>query len=204
MKQAVRYGYDAAGRLVCVVDADGSVSTYDYDDRDQMVSIIESGVLVTNRYDDAGRCVHQDLRIQEKGPDGGIVERHEAFSFVYTTDRTGRIRATDVIRPDGRRRRVTYDVTGRLDQRLRRTGKESCDRNRVTERQDITNALQRVTVWCGPNQQVRVSTPLATDDPRRVARITDVNPYESQQALRARLQEQCESVLKSFDRGSRR
>jgi YD repeat-containing protein len=201
-RQEVRYTYDAAGRLVRVVQADGAVSTYEYDDRDQMVSIIEPGLFVTNRYDDAGRCVRQDVRTQEQAPDKTMAERHDVFLFSYMTDTAGRIRATDVIRPDGQRRRVTYDATGYSTSDSETQGKGAAI-GIAYERQDGTNALERVTVWCGPNQQVRVSTTLAADDPRQVARTTDLNPYESQQALRALLQERCGSVLKSF-RGSRR
>jgi YD repeat-containing protein len=203
-RQEVRYQYDVGGRLVRVVGADGGVSTYGYDDRDQMVDIREPGVSVTNRYDAAGRCVHQDLRIQERGPANTMVERHDKFSFSYTTDTTGRIRVAEVVEPDGEIRRVMYDVTGYVTSDSSVEQGKSTSTGIVYERNDGTNTLQRVTVWCGPKQQVRVSIPLNTNDPRQLARTNDLNPDASLEALHALLQERCDSVLDSLGRGSRR
>lgn len=193
LDQQVHYGYDARGRLVRVVSADGSISTYSYDDRDQMITANEPGVRVENEYDAEGRCVRQQVRIEDRQPDGTITDRHQEFRFSYTTDKSGRIVAAEVDRPGLQHRRVTYNASGYVtSDSLAQGGATS---KAAYERHGETQLLQRVTVSCGPRQQVQVSRRLEPDTGGRLVGAVDLNPTDALRDLNSTLQRRCAEVL---------
>ncbi|MGH9387097.1 MAG: hypothetical protein ACRD2N_22745, partial [Vicinamibacterales bacterium] len=93
----VRYGYDAAGRLVSTASGD-SVVEYSYNYRD-LASINVSGrPILRIEYDDNRRVSHLALA------DG----RHYRFDFVISA-RDSVVRRVVVHRPDGTQETVTID-----------------------------------------------------------------------------------------------
>ena len=58
-KSDVRYAYDEGGRLTLVSSDDGIRRRYGYTDRDQMSTIEDPEIGITNTYDANGRCTHQ-------------------------------------------------------------------------------------------------------------------------------------------------
>jgi len=133
-----------------VINADGSKTTYSYDEHHQMVQVDEVGLSVTNTFDDAGRCIVNDVRTEAMDETGGTQTRREVFKFAYAVNEAGRITATEVERPDGRRT-VTFNEQGyRLTDTRKPTG--AAEIRTAFDRHDASNIVQRLVVWCGPDQ----------------------------------------------------
>ena len=148
--QQVEYQYDGQGRLIRVMNADGSKTTYSYDERHQMVQVDEVGLSVTNTFDDAGRCIVNDVRTEAMDEAGRTQTRRDVFKFAYAVNEAGRITATEVERPDGRRT-VTFNEQGyRLTDTQKPTG--AAEIRTAFDRHDASNIVQRLVVWCGPDQ----------------------------------------------------
>jgi hypothetical protein len=60
-----------------------------YNDRDEMIRIEEPGVSIVNAFDGDGRCVLNDVRLQERDGADRRRETAEVFKFRYTLDSTG-------------------------------------------------------------------------------------------------------------------
>ena len=148
--QQVEYQYDGQGRLIRVMNADGSKTTYSYDERHQMVQVDEVGLSVTNTFDDAGRCIVNDVRTEAMDEAGRTQTRRDVFKFAYAVNEAGRITATEVERPDGRRT-VTFNEQGyRLTDTQKPTG--AAEIRTAFDRHDASKIVQRLVVWCGPDQ----------------------------------------------------
>ena len=68
-QHAVRYTYDEGGRLVRATASDGTIRTYAYDDRDELVEIREPGRIIRNWFDESGRFARQEVRASEDDTD---------------------------------------------------------------------------------------------------------------------------------------
>jgi YD repeat-containing protein len=89
-RRSVRYSYDDGGRVSRVVPSDGTIRTYTYNARDEMLTIDEPGWFITNTFDDAGRVIRQVTKLSDS-------EEPVTFEFVYTV-RHGSVVQTDVTR----------------------------------------------------------------------------------------------------------
>ena len=58
-KHFVDYEYDGRGRLTRVSSDEGIVRRYGYTDQDQMESVEDPNILITNSYDQGGHCIAQ-------------------------------------------------------------------------------------------------------------------------------------------------
>jgi YD repeat-containing protein len=176
--QQVEYHYDPRGRLVEVVNAEVTAATYAYDARHQMVELNEPGVSVTNTYDDEGRCVTNDVRIETRDRLGRTQSQRSLFTFAYTVNAAGRITATEVARPTSRRK-VTFNEQGyRLTETVTET--KTGESGTAFDRADGSNVVQRLTVWCGPrNRPVKVEAAIDAD--------------ASMESIRRQLQDTCEA-----------
>ena len=159
--QQVAYEYDPRGRLVRVKHSDGHLASYAYDRQHQMIQIEEPGISITNTYDSGGRCIVNDVRIETMDRAGDVRTERELFKFAYTMNSAGRITATEVERPRGRRK-VTFN-----DQGYSLTDSDETTRG-VTgtsfARDDTSNVVQRLSVWCGAaRRQVKVDAAIAPD-----------------------------------------
>jgi YD repeat-containing protein len=65
-KHFVDYEYDGRGRLTRVSSDQGLVRRYGYTDQDQMASIDDPDILITNAYDQDGHCIGQLNRFPGK------------------------------------------------------------------------------------------------------------------------------------------
>ena len=94
----VTYSYDARGRLSSVNDGTGTTE-YRYDDRSNMIAIIQPGGVEwdRNEYDDGNRIIKE--RLLDVGE----------TSFKYTAERNGSITAADQLTADGCRESSTYN-----------------------------------------------------------------------------------------------
>jgi YD repeat-containing protein len=174
--QQVDYRYDAQGRLVRATSSDGPTATYAYDERHQMVQVDEPGVSVTNTFDAAGRCILNDVRLETTDRLGRTQTQRTLFKFAYTVSSTGRISATEVERP-GNRRRVTFNEQGySLTDTEAATG--GTETGATYERNDISNVVQRLMVWCG-------------SDRRRVKVEAAIDPEGSAASIERQLQNTC-------------
>jgi YD repeat-containing protein len=178
--QQVRYEYDGQGRLVRVTNADGSKTAYGYDEHHQMIQVDEAGLSVTNTFDDAGRCVVNDVRTEVLDDLGGTQTRRDVFKFAYTVDGTGRITATEVERPTGRRT-VTFNQQGyRLTDSEKVAG--GAETRTAFDRNDASNVVQRLVVWCGPQDSgVKVEA--------------EIDPAGSIESIRRQLQAKCDGYV---------
>lgn len=96
---ATRYGYDSAGNLTSVTDAQLHVTRIDYDANNLPVAVTDAlGHTTHSRYDDAGR----------------LIERTDALNrrTGYTYDAQGRLALVTDAR--GGSKRLSYDAAGRL------------------------------------------------------------------------------------------
>ena len=94
-----RYGYDAAGNLTSMTDAQNHVTRIDYDTNNLPIAVTDAlGHTTHSRYDDAGR----------------LVERTDALNrrTRYAYDAQGRLTAVTDAR--GGNKRLAYDAAGRL------------------------------------------------------------------------------------------
>jgi YD repeat-containing protein len=78
-KDNVRYEYDARGRLTRVSSDDGTMRRYSYTDQDQMATVEDPEIGITNTYDANGRCTGQVDRFP--GDDETL-----SFQFEYTVN----------------------------------------------------------------------------------------------------------------------
>jgi YD repeat-containing protein len=105
--QRCDYDYDARGRLIKVRKkfvfdgkAKESVTSYSYDDLDQIRTVHWSDLSMINDYDDGGRVIRQTLS------DGRV------FRLRYVLDSQSRITQTDIWQPDGTLNRFTFNAQG--------------------------------------------------------------------------------------------
>lgn len=159
--QEVRYEYDLQGRLVRVADADGVTASYKYDNDHQMVEIVERGISIKNTYDSAGRCVSNDVRTETVDKRGEKAIHRLLFTFGYTLDAAGRVTATEV-KQGANHRKVTFNQQGYTlsDTRQARGSKEF---GVALEWDDISNVVQRLTLWCGADRRWKVEIPVNPD-----------------------------------------
>ena len=147
--QEVRYRYDSLGRLTHVSDSAGSTSTYGYDPAHQMVQVKEPGISIHNAFDSGGRCIVNDVKIEVAGQKSGRTRR-SLFKFEYTVNPAGKIMATVVQRASSRRR-VTFNEAGyALSDTV--TGGKTRGFGTAVTREAGSNAVQRVTLWCGADK----------------------------------------------------
>jgi YD repeat-containing protein len=149
----VSYVYDGLGRLTEVTTSDGTMRSYAYDGRDQMIAVREPGRVVENQFDASGRLVHQVVTF----PDS---DDPYALSFSYVVE-DGAVVQTDVLENDGSRTSYrfntshyvvseTYDADGPAP---------------VALAYDLgaTNIASAVTISCaGPMDRVTRTIPLPT------------------------------------------
>lgn len=86
-KDNVRYEYDGRGRLTRVSSDDGTTRRYGYTDQDQMATVEDPEIGITNTYDANGRCTSQVDRFPED-------EDMLSFQFEYTVQGTSVVAAT--------------------------------------------------------------------------------------------------------------
>jgi len=161
--ERVTYDYDRLGRLVGVTSAGGSRTEYDYDANHNMVLIDEPGLLITNKFDAAGRCVAQEMTTASYDQRGDIVTSTSPFTFKYTLNSSGQIIKAEVDQP-GRHRTVTFNESGyRLSDSTRSPrGDEIAT---TFNREASSNVVQEIAVWCeqAGGKRVRVETTLDPD-----------------------------------------
>jgi len=97
----VRYDYDARGRLTQATSHDGATRRYGYTSEDQMASIDDPAIGITNTFDGNGRCVHQLNRFPGK-------EETLSFRFDYVVQ-AGRVVETTSTQSDGTWSRYQFD-----------------------------------------------------------------------------------------------
>jgi len=157
------------------------------------VTFREPGLLGVNTYDSAGRCIHQELVFSGTEASGEITEEREIFRFAYTTDAHGRILAADVVRPDNTRRHVTYDAHGYVSGERIVDDRE--ERGIIYVRDEHSLEVRELTVWCGRNQRVRVSTKIPLGE--GTATLLDHGRAPSGEEPLDRLNRTCGEVLKT-------
>ena len=177
--QEVRYGYDSLGRLVQVTTSEGpSSATYGYDASHQMIQVDEPGISIKNAFDNAGRCILNDVRLEVRDYRGRVTLQRLLFAFAYTVDAKGRITATEVEGPSSRRRvsfnDQGYVISDTVD------GGGAREFGTAFEREVGSNVLQRLTLWCGADRQTKVET--------------TVNPESSAEIIRRLLELACRGV----------
>jgi len=197
--EEVRYRYDERGRLVHVITGDGEVNEYEYDERDAMVTFREPGLVGHNKYDSSGRCIYQELVFSDTDANGQNIEEREMFRFAYTTDAEGRILATDVVRPDNILRHVTYDANGYVS--AERIVDNKDERGIIYVRDERSLEIRELTVWCGPDQRVRVSTKIQPGEGTATVSVNE-RPRAGEARPLDRLNRTCGEVLKSQRRRS--
>jgi YD repeat-containing protein len=97
----IRYEYDARGRLTRVSSDDGTTRRYGYTDDDQMATVEDPEIAITNTYDSDGRCTHQLDRFRGR-------EETLAFQFDYTVQGAGVV-ATVSTQSDGTWSRYSFN-----------------------------------------------------------------------------------------------
>jgi YD repeat-containing protein len=126
---------------------------YSYDDSGQMVTIKEPGILIRNQYDEGGRVIKQILT------DGST------FEFSYALNEDGKIEQTDVRRPDGSLRSVTFNSDGYTisDTYLKGSSRQfTIVHNRVPG----NNRVIDLTITCTSHgEKISVTAPVSADDP---------------------------------------
>jgi YD repeat-containing protein len=161
--QQVRYEYDVQGRLVRVADADGVTASYKYDNDHQMVGIVERGISIKNAFDSAGRCISNDVRTETVDKRGKKAIQRLLYRFAYTLDAAGRVTATEV-KQGASHRKVTFNEQGYSLSETRQAG-GSKESGAALERDDISNVVQRLTLWCGAERRWKVEIPVNPDSP---------------------------------------
>jgi YD repeat-containing protein len=103
LARAVRYTYDAQGRLETVTDPPGGVTRYTYDGNHRLLTITDPRniTFLSNEYDAQGRVSRQTQA------DGGV------FTFEYTVN-GGLITSTTVTDPRGNRTISRFNNFGYL------------------------------------------------------------------------------------------
>jgi len=177
--ERVTYDYDRLGRLVGVTSADGSRTEYDYDANHNMVLIDEPGLLITNKFDKAGRGVAQDMVTAFYGPRGDLITSTSPFTFKYTLNSSGQIIKTEVEQP-GRHRTVTFNESGYSVSDSTRSTRG--DEIATTVERDSSNAVQQIAVWC---EQA---------GGKRVRMETTLDPEASSEEIKLQLQLSCASM----------
>ncbi len=86
--ESVHYFYDVPGRLVRVQYSTGGEMRYEYDDHNNMTTIIEPGLQLTNTYDEKGYGIEQQVSTGWR------------FVFTYDIDKDGKTLSTKVTRFD--------------------------------------------------------------------------------------------------------
>ena len=143
-----------------------TMSQYSYDDRHQLVAVAASHLALKNEYDSAGRVTRQD------------VARSGVFTFSYQVDGDGHVVRTDVVRPDGSTRRVTF----------RADGASLSDSVAVGTPAEITVSYERGPVG---GALTRVNVTCRRPDGESVATSGHYVPGEDVDALTQRLRQEC-------------
>jgi YD repeat-containing protein len=166
--QQVQYEYDDLGRLVRVTSADGAKSRYGYDRRHQMIQIDEPGVSIKNSFDPKGRCVLNEVQIDEVDEQGKPTSRRDVYKFAYTENKAGDIVATEVEQPNGRRK-LTFDERGyRLSDTTEPAG--AAEFGTSFRRDPVSNAVKQLTVWCGVDPASKIEIEIEHDASSEVIR----------------------------------
>jgi len=100
-KDNVRYEYDARGRLTRVSSDDGTTRRYSYTDQDQMATVEDPEIGITNTYDANGRCTGQVDRFPRD-------EETFSYNFEYTVQGAS-VLATTTKQSDGTWSRYSYN-----------------------------------------------------------------------------------------------
>jgi YD repeat-containing protein len=145
----VRYSYDDGGHLSRVLGPGGTVRTYTYSDRDEMLTADEPGWRIVNEYDAASRVIRQVTRVTGSDATGVI-------SFDYTV-RDGSVVQTDITEYDGTHTRQTYNRHHYLlSETLDTDGSSPVSVS--YDRDDTTNRTTAIRLRChGPGQPVAVT-----------------------------------------------
>ena len=138
---------------------------YTYDDSHQMLTIKAPDTSFTNEYDGGGRVIKQTFS------DG------RSFMFDYVLNKEGKVIQTDIIKPDGGLRRVTFNSNGYILSDTYGVGQPN-QLSITYERQAGRNRILRVTVSCSPSSM-----------PVRVTAL--VNPGETSDDVERRLLNNC-------------
>ena len=141
----VSYSYDAGGRVSRVVASDGTIRSYSYSARDEMLTIDEPGWVIENTFDDAGRVVQQITRLSDS-------ETPVTFQFAYTVGDVSVVQ-TDMTR-NGAKTRYTFNSSHyQLSETFDPEGPNPIS---VTfDRNESTNLISALTVRCaGPDGHV--------------------------------------------------
>ena len=135
----VRYQYDGRGRLTRVSSENGTTRRYGYTEQDQMATVEDPEIGITNTYDANGRCTQQVDRFPG---------REETLSFQFDYVVTGsRVVAATSTESDGTWSRYSFNER-------RQTTSETWGVDRLTpttisyELDPVTGAKTALTVTC--------------------------------------------------------
>lgn len=148
-KRAVQYHYDERGRLERVTDSDDSERRYGYTAEDELQSIEEPGISITNTFVN-GRCVRQSSTSPGRQPD--------VIDVAYELDGP-LVRRTRVIEAKGAWREYAWD--DRKTVMSETLGRPGTSPTLVSyERDPLSRAVINLTVSCADRQgrPVREST----------------------------------------------
>ena len=148
-KRAVQYHYDERGRLERVTDSDDSERRYGYTAEDELQSIEEPGISITNTFVN-GRCVRQSSTSPGRQPD--------VIDVAYELDGP-LVRRTRVIEAKGAWREYAWD--DRKSVMSETLGRPGTSPTLVSyERDPLSRAVINLTVSCVDRQgrPVREST----------------------------------------------
>ncbi len=135
----VRYEYDGPGRLTRVSAENGTTRRYGYTEQDQMATVEDPEIAITNTYDTNGRCTEQVDRFPGR-------EETLSFHFEYVVEGS-RVVATTSTESDGTWSRYAFNDR-------RQTTSETWGTGRLTpttisyELDPVTGARTALTVTC--------------------------------------------------------
>ena len=135
----VRYTYDARGRLTQATSQDGATRRYGYTNDDQMASIDDPAIGITNTFDRDGRCVEQLNRFPGT---------HETLSFRFDYVVQGRrVVETTSTQSDGTWSRYQFD--DRRHATSETWGSQGVTPTTISyERDPVTGAEAALTITC--------------------------------------------------------
>jgi hypothetical protein len=144
-----------------VAASDGTIRSYPYSARDEMLTIDEPGWVINNTFDEAGRLTRQVTQLYDS-------EDPVTFQFAYTVVNESVVQ-TDMTR-DGARTRYRYNSSPyELSKTTDADGPNSIS---VTfDRSESTNLVSALTVRCaGPDGHVIRTVPATSGSEDLIAR----------------------------------